>query len=109
MKKALTAGLVLAGVLAVTGSAFAAKKPAPEPEPKPRMQIVADKVDEIERRSGKKPALPPAQRPPVISRDRRPTTSPSPQRPPMSRDTRPPMPPRSGDRRPQDFGRVQPR
>ena len=102
MKKALTAGIVLAGILAVSGSAFAApKKPVPPQE----MQKVA-KVQP----QNQKPPMPPegfdGKRPPLMSRDKRPPMPPDGRQ--MSRDKRPPMPPRSGDRRPPEFDNRQP-
>ncbi|MBQ3759584.1 MAG: hypothetical protein IJQ15_05130 [Synergistaceae bacterium] len=103
MKKALTAGLVLAGVLAVSGSAFAApKKPVlPKGTQLPQEMRKIAKVQQ----NDQKPPMPPegfdGKRPPLMSRDKRPPMPPDGRQ--MSRDKRPPMPPRSGDRRPPEF------
>ena len=97
MKKALTAGIVLAGVIAVSGSAFAApKKPLPQQETPLKVQ-----------EQNQKPPIPAegfkGKQPPVMSRDKRPPVPPDGKLPPKeahSGDKRPPMPPRSDDRRP---------
>ncbi len=79
MKKAMTAGLVIAGIIALSGTSFA-----------------ENKTDRIIRDSGVKVAKTQTgrQRPPEppegFDRMNR----------PISRDKRPPLPPRSGDRRP---------
>ena len=75
MKKALTAGIVLAGIM-VTGSAFAAEKPAPIPQ----------KYETVAKVQNQRPPEPPKEF--------------DGKRPALSRDKRPPMPPRSGDKRP---------
>ena len=102
MNKALTAGLVLAGVFAVSGSAFAAPK-------KPVLPLGMREAAKVQAQN-QKPPMPPegfkGKRPPVISRDKKPPVPPDGKH--MSRDKRPPMPPRSGDRRPPEFDNRQP-
>lgn len=111
MKKALTAGIVLAGVLAVSGSAFAAPK-------KPQLQQEMRKIAKVQPQN-QKPPMPPEgfdRKQPPMSRDirneqNRPPMPPDGKLPPKeahSRDKRPPMPPRSGDRRPPEFDNRQP-
>lgn len=93
MKKALTAGIVLAGVLAVSGSAFAApKKPDVLKWNQQRYEQPSD--------NGQLP-------PPPHSGDKRPPMPPDNRHPRVSPDKRPPMPPRSGDRRPPALNRYQ--
>ena len=92
MKKALTAGIVLAGIM-VTGSAFAAEKPAPIPQ----------KYETVAKVQNQRPPEPPKEfdgKRPALSRDKRPPMPPDDRYPRVSRDKRPPMPPRSGDKRP---------
>ncbi|MBQ7169234.1 MAG: hypothetical protein IJR63_04965 [Synergistaceae bacterium] len=110
MKKAVAAGLVLAEVLAVTGTSFAeirenfavwdkGRKVASTQPARPRPPEPPDTI------SSKRPPMSrdvrrPDDRPPMPPDDRHPRISP---------DKRPPMPPRSGDRRPPEFDRNQPR
>lgn len=111
MKKALTAGLMLAGVLAVSGTSFAVTHAVPKlltgdkggselrqgqnslPEP-PRKYDAYDTYNAYD-----------TKRPPHVSRDKRPHLPPDKRHPRMSGDKRPPMPPRSDDRRPPEHRR----
>ena len=101
MKKALAAGIVLAGLMAVSGTAFATDKTA-------QFQPKYDKVAKVQ---SQKPPVPPegfSGKRPMMSSDKRPPLPPDGRHPRVSRDKRPPMPPRSGDRRPPEFDRNQP-
>ena len=91
MKKALTAGIVLAGVLVVSGSAFAAPKKVPAKPSKTQNQY--------EKREGFEKRLPPMSRD-IGSEQSKPPMPPDGKHPRISGDKRPPMPPRSGDKRP---------
>ena len=94
MKKALTAAIVLAGVLAVSGTAFA-KLTKPD--------LLKAKQQHYEQPADKG-QLPP---PPPRSGDKRPPMPPNNRHPRVSPDKRPPMPPRSRDMRPPEFSRTQ--
>ena len=104
MRKALTAGIVLAGVLSVSVMALAEgniKAAIPE------ARNTAAKAQVQKPRPPEPPEGFDGKRPPMMSRDmngQRPPMPPDGKRPPrMSGDKRPPMPPRSGDRRPPEF------
>ncbi len=90
MKKALTAGLVLAGVMAVSGSAFAGVNVNVNIDV-PGAKIVASKQTQKQRPPEPPEGFQKGQRPPMMSRDI------------GNGQNRPPMPPRSGDKRPPEF------
>ena len=95
MKKAIAAGLVIAGIMTVTGSALADTK-------KPETKLVKPPLSrDIREDFGRKK--------PPMSRDKRPPLPPDGKHPRLSDDKRPPMPPRSGDKRPPEFDRKQPK
>ena len=96
MKKAMTAGLVIAGIIALSGTSFAENKTG---------RIIRDSgVKVAKTQTGRqRPPEPPEgfdrmNRP--MSRDKRPPLPPDGRHPRISGDKRPPFPPRSGDRRP---------
>lgn len=91
MKKALTAGLVLAGIIAISGTSFAAQHKPPKDFDGKRPPMMSRDI----RSDKNRPPLPPDNKHPRVSRDRRPNEG-----------KRPPMPPRSGDRRPPEFDRA---
>lgn len=91
MKKALTAGLVLAGIIAMSGTSFAAQHKPPRDFDGKRLPMMSRDI----RSERDRPPLPPDDRHPRVSRDRRPND-----------DRRPPRHLRSGDRRPPEFDRA---
>lgn len=111
MKKKVLAGIVIAGVLGVSGAALADVK---ESSFLDGLNITIN-IDRSERNVA---SLPPKKMPPDFQQGRRPippmsrdkNRPPEPprgdRRPPMSRDRR--MPPRSGDRMPPDFNGQRP-
>ncbi len=105
MKKALAAGLVLAGLM-VTGTAFAA--------PYRPGKFVPKILSEEARLQAQKPATPPEKfdrKPPQMSQDKRPPMPHDDRHERVSRDKRPPLPPDdrhprvSRDKRPPEFDR----
>ena len=86
MKYKVLAGLAAAGVLVISGAAFAGSDAAPK--------FAAAKKQTPQFQQGERPELPP-----TMSRDNRMPPPPG----AHSRDKRPPKPPRSGDRRPPEF------
>ena len=107
MKRKVLAGLVVVGVLGISGAAFAGTTPTVKAAVP---QTVAAKKQPPQFEQGQRPKMPPAMSrdnrmpppPGAHSRDKRPPEF-NGKRPPMSMDKRPPMPPRSGDRRPPEF------
>ena len=92
MKKALTAGIILA--MALSGTSFAASSKPLEP-PKDFDGKRPPMMSRDIRSDKNRPPLPPDDRHPRVSRDKRPND-----------DRRPPRHPRSGDRRPPEFDRA---
>ena len=112
MKHKVLAGLVVAGVLGISGAAFASTAPTVKTAVP---QTVAAKKQPPQFKQGQRPKMPPLmsrdrdgqQRPPMPPKggrsfDRR---QPDGKRPPMSRDNRMPPPPgaHSRDKRPPEF------
>jgi len=95
MKRALAAGLILAGIIAVSGTSLAEAK---------AVQNIHE-MREKANLSKQRPLEPTrdfdGKRPPMMSRDRRPDDRHYGSKP----DRRPSRPPRSGDRRPPEFDR----
>lgn len=98
MRKVL-AGLVVIGVLGVSGAAFANCDFQLEIGSQ-RLEMVAKSQNKELR--GQPPAMPSGdKRPPMMSGDRRPPEPPDGKKPPMSGDKKPPMPPK-GDKKPSE-------
>ena len=114
MKHKVLAGLVVAGVLGISGAAFAGAVPTVKAAVPPRVVVqershtVAQRPQPPKFEQGQRPPMPPEmsrdhrRMPPPRSFDRRP---PDGKRPPMSRDNRMPPPPgaHSRDKRPPEF------
>ena len=111
MKKALAAGLILAGIIAVSGTSLAEAKAVQN------IHEMREKANLSKQRPPEPPRDFDGKRPPMMSRDirsnkNRPPLPPDNKHPRVSRDRRPdegkrpPMPPRSGDRRPPEFDRA---
>ena len=94
MKYKVLAGLAAAGVLVISGAAFAGSDAAPK--------FAAAKKQTPQFQQGERPEMPP-----MMSRDNRMPPPPGAhsrdKRPPELQGKRPPKPPRSGDRRPPEF------
>lgn len=91
MKKALTAGIILAGIIAMSGTSFAAQHKPPKDFDGKRPPMMSRDI----RSDKNRPPLLPDERHPRVSRDRRPDEG-----------RRPPKHLRSGDRRPPEFDRA---
>ena len=90
MKRALTAGIILAGIMAMSGTSFAAQDRPPRDFDGKRPPMMSRDI----RNDKNRPPLPPDKRHPRLSHDRRPNEG--------------RRPPHSGDRRPPEFDRKAP-
>lgn len=100
MKKVIVAGLVIAGIMTVTGAALAVPK---RPEPKlGKPPVSSDMREDFSRRH------PPMSRE-IRNEKNRPSLPPDNRHPRVRNNERPPMSPHSRDRRPPEAIRVQPR
>ena len=98
MKRKVLAGLVAAGVLGISGAAFADYDFKIDLGSQ-KFETVAS-TQQTQKMRGNPPAMPSGdKRPPMMSGDRRPPEPPDGKHAPMSGDKRPPKP-RSGDKKP---------